>query len=357
MENLGTLSKHQRKIISKELLKEKERKKSVAGNNYLSEKAEFEAQLNKVAYSYYNFKLSHNGLISYKQFENCTRHVRAKSLDNLLHYSSYEAEMNDSSKPFDSCLGFINPEPEYRRQLSEKQSKACKKMCNKLVYYSKNRQFLSKKSGKYNFRTAFITLGAPESTTISQFLKAFDLFLDYLRRTANCVFVWKKEFGGVGNHLHVHILVNNFIPYYIIDWKWKRLLISQGVVWPKNKKGQDTSAHYRIELPRNAKSTGGYIAKYMAKVAVIDENIGYLWGKSKVLSDLKEIVLIEGEVNYDELYSIYSKFKTIGNEFVKICLVNFMKVNSIAPELYSLFKAQFFEFQSKISLPQRFQVV
>jgi len=357
MENLGSLSKQQRKIISKELLKEKARKNRVAGQNYLSEKAIFEKDLNKLAYSYYNFKLCHNGLVSYKGFGNVARKVSHKSLSNLLNYNPISNEEFSSSIPFDSCLGYLDSEKEIKRKLSEVQSKQCKKMCNKLIYYSSERKFKSKKSGNYSFKVAFITLTAPEFTTTVQFLKAFDLFLDYLRRTANCTYVWKKEYGSKSGMLHVHILINNFIPYYIIDWKWKRLLISQGVQWPKNNKGQDTSSHYRVELPRNSKSIGGYISKYMSKVGFCSENIGYLWGKSRVLNECKEIVLIEGDVNNDELYSIYSKFQVIGTEYVKICLLDFLKIGNIAPELYNIFKAQFFDFQSKISLPQRFQTV
>lgn len=357
MENLGSLSKHQRRLISQQLLKIKDNKSRVPENSYLSEKAEFESQLNKIATSYYNFKLSHNGIISYKGFENCSRRTSVKSLLNLKNVNPFDIPEFDSSKPFDSCLGFLPSEKEIKRQLTEKQSREIKKYCNKLCYYSSERHFFSKSSGKYKFKAAFLTLTAPESTTTSQFLKAFDYFLDYLRRTANCTYVWKKEFGSKNGKLHVHILLNNFIPYYIVDWKWKRLLVSQGVEWPKNNNGQDTKSHYRIEIPKSAKSVGGYISKYMSKIDYIAEEIGYLWGKSKVLQECKEVVLIEGDVNNDELFKLYSKFKTVGTEWVKICLVDLRKIVNLAPELFLVFEKQFFEFQSKISLPQRFQTV
>ena len=357
MNVLGSLSKHQRRLISAQLVKQGLSSTVKVSNTYENDKKEFEKNLNRIACSYYNFKLSHNGLISYKQFENCNRTIKNKSLMNLLNYNPFNDENQTSSKPFDPALGFLPSERELKRGLSEKQSKECKKMCNKLIYYSVNRKFKSKSSGSYNFKIAFLTLTAPESTENYQFLKAFELFCDYLRRTANCVFVWKKELGSKSGKLHVHLLINNFIPYYIVDWKWKRLLISQGVIWPKNDKGKDTSSHYRIELPRNAKSAGGYISKYMSKIDYVSDNIGYLWGKSKVLSDCKENVLIEGEVDNDEIYNIYSKYKTIGTEYVKICLVDLLKINKIAPELYNIFKAQFYDFQSRISLPQRFQSV
>lgn len=357
MENLGSLSLQDRKKISQRLERLNSSKNIGAVNNYLSEKAEFEKDLNRIAFSYYNFKLQHNGIVSYKKFENIKRKVSINSLLNLNNYNPFSGDENISSIPFDSALGYLGSEKEIKRKLSEKQSKECKKYCSKLCYYSKSRSFESKKSGKYKFKIAFLTLGAPDNTTTQQFLKAFDLFLDYLRRTANCVYVWKKEFGSKSGLLHVHIMLNNFIPYYIVSWKWKRLLISQGVVWPKNNKGQDTESHYRIELPQNSKQVGGYMAKYMSKINYVPENIGYLWGKSKILEQCKETVIMEGEVNSDEFNNIYKSNKTIGDEYVKIVLCDLRKIKNIAPTIFEIFEKQFFEFQEKISLPQRFQYV
>ena len=355
--SLGNMSKADRAKYSALLLKKKERKEKTQTQNTTQQKQEFETQLNRIALSYYNFKLTHTGIVSYKGFDNCTRHISSKSLINLKNYNPDNENNMFSNIPFDSCLGYLNSEKEVKRQLTEKQSKEVKKYCNKLSYYSGIREFKSRKSGNYKFKVSFLTLTAPTDTEIPQFLKAFELFLDYLRRTANCVYVWKKEFGKKGEKLHVHIMLNNFIPYYIVDWKWKRLLIAQGVNWPTNEKGKQTSSHYRIEIPKNPKQVGGYLSKYMGKINYCKENIGYLWGKSKILTECKETVLIESEIPNSEIFEIYKKYKTIGTEWVKICLVDLKKIQKLAPELYNIFMNQFFDFQSKITLPQRFQTV
>lgn len=354
MEILGSLSKWQRRRISEIKLKNKVINNQVLDANYLSEKAIFEKELNRIAVSYYNFKLCHSGIVSYKGFENCNRHVKLNSLLNLKNYNQVDYYNSMGLMNFDDCLGYVSKQSIEERKFSEKQSKLCKKACSKLVYYSKKREFVSPKGKKFNMKVAFLTLTAPVSTNNSQFLKAFDSMLDYLRRTANCTYVWKKEVGSKGGKLHVHILLNNYIPYYIVDWKWKRLLIAQGVVWPKNENGVDTSSHYRIELPKNSKQTGSYISKYMAKSDVINDNVGYLWGCSKSLKDCKEIVFMEGELDNTELYNVYSKFKTVGSEYVKICLVEWNKVKTLAPGILKEFILQFLKFQEILSLPSKF---
>ena len=88
-----------------------------------------------------------------------------------------------------------------------------------------------------------------------------------------------------------------------------------------------------------------------------EEKVGHLWGCSQVLKDLKETILIEGEINNPELFSIYNANKIVGNEWVKICLVDWKLVKSIAPTIYSIFEKQFYDFQEKISLTQRFQSI
>jgi hypothetical protein len=357
MQILGSLSKVDRKRISELQIKESLLKQKDSEKNYTPAKADFEQELNRIAFSYYNYKLTHRGVVSYKGFENCSRRMKSSSLNNLLNYNAFAPEGSCSTIPFDESLGYLSSEREIKRHISEKQSRDIKKYASKLTYYSSERKFQSKKSGKYSFKVAFLTLTAPESVSTTQFLRAFDGFLDYLRRTANCIYVWKKEFGKHGDNLHVHILVNNFIPYYLVDWKWKRLLLSQGVIWPKNEKGEDTSSHYRIELPRNPKQAGHYISKYLGKVEYTPENVGYLWGKSKILDECKESILIEGEVDNSELFTIFSKFKTVGSDFVKMCLVDLLKIDKICPVLFKIFEKQFYEFQSKLTLPQRFQYV
>jgi hypothetical protein len=245
----------------------------------------------------------------------------------------------------------------FERSLSETQSRKCRQYCQKLAYYSATREFRSKKSGKYKFKVAFLTLTAPADATPEQMLKAFDGFLDYLRRTANCVFVWKKELGEQNHRLHFHLIINNFIPYYIIDWKWKRLLIASGVSWPVNAKGVHTSSHYRVELPRNRRQVSHYISKYLSKAFLMPKQYGYIFGHSKVLDDCKELVLIEGDFPNNEIQAIRKVSHCIDTEFMTHICIDLLTVIDVAPMLGELFNQQYLQFTSIITEPQKFNFV
>jgi hypothetical protein len=206
-------------------------------------------------------------------------------------------------------------------------------------------------------KVAFITLTSPGQTTNQQMLSAFNHFLDYLQRTANCIYVWKKELGEQNNKLHFHIVVNNFIPYYIINWKWKRLLIAEGVEWPLNEKGKDTTSHYRIELPRKAKQISHYIAKYMSKAFDIPGSLGYVCGFSRILKTLKDTTLAEWEISKSELKTLSEVSKCIKHDYSFHICCNLLKVQNIAPELFQAFQKQYIYFSECLTLTQKFKYV
>lgn len=295
---------------------------------------------------YWSAKLSHSGVTGYKVFENCQRRVSRLSLSNLKGFQALQAELNNE----------ICPQP-LTRTLNETQSRKCKRYAQKLSFYSKVRKFHSNKTGSYKFKVAFLTLTCPESTTFEQAIPAFNAFLDYLRRTANCVYVWKKELGEENKHLHFHILVNNFIPYYIVSWKWKRLLIGQGVVWPVNSSGKATESHYRIELPRSRKLVSHYIAKYMSKAYALPAACGYVFGHSAVLDECEETRLIEGEFPEEEIQLLRDSCHTINDMYLTHICVDLREVSKFCPKLATVFKLQFDDFQDRISLEQKFWVV
>jgi hypothetical protein len=308
-------------------------------------------------YVYWNSKFSHSGITGYKVFEGYTRKMSKNSLSNLLNrkkaLDDFNKEMlGDGSSEYVK----VSQKPKFRT-LSSHQSKKCRHYCQKLCYYSGNRQFTSKISGKYSFKVAFLTLTTPSNCTPQQSLKAFGFFLDYLRRTANCTYVWKKELGEKNEGLHYHILINNFIPYYIVSWKWKRLLIAEGVEWPKNIEGKETSSHYRIELPRKLKKVNYYISKYIAKEAGLPSEYGYIWGKSEVLDKCKEFQAMADDIPYEEVKVLKTHFKTVRTDYITHICVDLLKVKDIAPELFIIFEQQYLEFQEKITLPQKFYYV
>jgi len=325
---------------------------------------------------YFNSKLTHSGITSYKVFEHCNRRSHKNSLRNLLNQVTRNSDelnylvnlfrnsLNNDERSRCNDLAVDNlTNSDYdqflratfqARHLNPAQSRKIKSLCSKLSYYSASREFTSKKSGKYRFKVAFLTLTAPESTEPSQFLEAFNHFLDYLRRTANCVFVWKKELGELNEKLHVHILVNNFIPYYIVEWKWKRLLIAEGVEWPVNEQGQPTTSHYRIEVPKSKKQIAHYVAKYMSKAYDLPRIFGYISGHSKVLADCHEVNIIEGDLPWDELDRIMSKSKVIRGQYVSHVCCDLLQVKAIAPKIGALFEEQYLRFTQILTLPQKF---
>jgi hypothetical protein len=328
---------------------------------------------------YWNSKFTHSGVVGYKSFDNCFRKPNKNSLSNLLNRQAFEnyvllqlvqdfkmCKIDDTrSKVNDQAVALLDKQ-EYAiflmhtkqtRHLNHAQCRKIKTMSNKLAYYSQIRQFTSKKSGKYTMRIAFLTLTAPASANPKSVNKAFHGFLDYLQRTANCVYVWKKELGEQNQKLHFHVIINNFIPYYIISWKWKRLLLAQGVKWTITEAGVDSDSHYRIELPRNKKQTAHYIAKYMSKAYDLPNDYGYISGHSSVLNELKEVVLIEGEYPEDEIKTLCNRFKVIRTDYVSIICADLLHVRKICPLIGELFEAQYTEFSQKITLPQRFNAI
>lgn len=300
----------------------------------------------KVPVSYWMAKLSHSGVTGYSKFEGVTRKVKDQSLQNLKGY----IRANDETEQ-------KNPEPE-ARTLNHAQSRKVRRYCQKLAYYSSTRHVTRKKDGKkFRFKVAFLTLTTPQGTTDEQSLKAFDGMLDYLRRTANCVFVWKKELGEKSHNLHYHLLINNFIPYYIVSWKWKRLLINQGVQWPLNEKGVHTDSHYRIESPKNRKQVAAYISKYLSKAHYLPRELGYIAGHSAVLDNCKEIELFPGEYDYEEVAAVAKIHHTIYEEFFTHICCNLAFCEKIAPGLHAVFKEMLHEFSIKLSFPQKFDYI
>jgi hypothetical protein len=335
--------------------------------------------LRKEPLVYWNSKLTHTGIVAYKSFENIYRKSSKNSLANLINNG--KPRINEVQK----WLNFIRIcktvkikkmllevskeqlfENEYNellrmslnsRNLSITQSRKLKNEANKLNYYSGTRHFTTKKSGHYTFRTAFLTLTAPENASNIQIKKAFENFCLYLTRTANCVYVWKKELGEENSRFHIHLLINNIIPYYIVSWKWRKCLQFEGVQWSLNDKGKLTDSHYRIELPKNKKHAAHYISKYMSKAYAIPRVLGYIWGCSDILRSLKEIVLIENEIDMSEVAKLRDSCKTICDQFITIICVNLLNIEKWCPNIHAVFQSQYVDFTQKITLRQKFHVV
>lgn len=347
-------------------------------------KKQFEEQISQIVPSagpivYWNAKFTHNGVTGYKVFDGFSRRIHHNSLSNLLSCSSFGNEtvewlvkqfkacLNDDerSRINDQAVSLLNQEEfesflsrtRQTRHLNPAQSRKIANLSKKLAYYTQVREFKSKKSGKYRMRVAFLTLTAPDGTEPMQVIRAFNHFLDYLQRTANCVYVWKKELGDESERLHFHVLINNFIPYYIISWKWKRLLLAENVVWPLNADGSECNAHTRIELPRNRRQTAHYISKYLSKAYDLPGNYGYISGHSSVLDELKEFTMAEDVYPVAELNRLIDHFKTIRKDYVTVICCDLLKIKEMCPIIGALFEEQYLAFSQRITLPQKFHYV
>lgn len=338
-----------------------------------------EINVNMEPFVYWNSKLTHNGVLAYKIYEGITRKVRGSSLNNLLNVGYYFHESlysfveqykasNSDRERFDltsQAAESLNSEiyksfltqTHQVRSLNLSQSRKVRNLCEKLTYYSQTRIFESKKSGQHKMKVAFLTLTAPEGVTNQQFNSAFSIFLDYLQRTANCVYVWKKELGDKNGHLHVHLLLNNFVPYYIVSWKWKRALIANGVVWPVNDRGLPSTSHYRIELPHSKKAVNHYISKYMSKVYDLSGDCGYLTGHSSILNSLKEVQIMTDDLPEEEMSYLFNKCKVIRHDYVTIICEDLLHIKKQCPKLGAIFEEQYIKFSSIITQPQKFHFV
>lgn len=325
---------------------------------------------------YWNSKLTHNGVVGYKTFENVVRRIHHNSLNNLLTsispsdwvlndlILSFRNAKNDDERirindqAVEKCdqeqFELFLQKTRQARHINKAQGRKIRNLCDKLAYYTQKRVFRSTKTGAYSMRVAFLTLTAPDYSDPKMVCKAFNHFLDYLQRTANCVYVWKKELGSESERLHFHIVINNFIPYYIISWKWKRLLIAEGVKWYSNEAGKDTDSHYRIELPRNKKQISHYISKYMSKAYDLPGEYGYISGHSSVLNSLKEITLIENDCPLDEVEKLKSCSRVIRRDYVTIICNDLLTIKDKCPKLFAIFNEQYEKFSEIITLPQRF---
>lgn len=305
---------------------------------------------------YYQHKIFHNGISTYKVFDGFTRKMKDSSLQNLLKTNYYtnesgeeiEIKLNSSANPCEKIRQYV---------ISESISKKIKKQCSKLVYYSGTRHFESKKSGKYNFKVAFLTLTAPEMFTTQEINEAFKHFQDYMYRTANCQYVYKKEIGFKSGKFHIHVLINNFIPYYIIRDKWQKLLMNQRNEWSYDEKGKPTTSHYRIELPRSKKLVASYISKYMSKACELFENVGKLWGCSEGLKNCKEDSYIENELNMEHLLLLSNSCKTFLTDYSSFIALDPLRLRGVFDDIFLKFDEQFRRFAEILTMPQKFKYV
>lgn len=206
---------------------------------------------------------------------------------------------------------------------------------NSMYCLSKGRKVEYKK-GKYiyNFKCSFITLTLPaEQVHSDKKIKSecLNQFLVELRKKYKVKnYVWKAELQNNGN-IHFHIVVDKYVSYLALRWRWNRIVNKLGYVKRySDKMSKLTLSQYAkmrkktISEVKEAYAKGKrnnwsnpnsvdvksvksddelaiYLAKYLTKkvsknenendlnLILRAENFGNIWGRSSSLSKLKYI--------------------------------------------------------------------
>lgn len=218
-------------------------------------------------------------------------------------------------------------------------SKASKKKIldsiNSMYCLSKPRKVQYKKNKFiYNYRCSFITLTLPSPQEHSDKKikkECLNQFLVELRKYYKIKnYVWKAELQNNGN-IHFHIVVDKYVNYLALRWRWNRIVNKLGYVKKYSEKmsklslsdyailrkkkieeikeayGKGCRCHWTnpnsvdVMSVRNDDDLAIYLAKYLTKKASKEDNnndlslklrsesFGNIWGRSSSLSKLKYI--------------------------------------------------------------------
>jgi hypothetical protein len=92
----------------------------------------------------------------------------------------------------------------------------------------------------------------------------------------------------------------------------------------------------------------------MSKGGELPQDLGFVSGHSKILDECKELVFIEDDIPKNELEKIMSSHKVIRSEYVSIVCCDIMKLEKLAPLIFSVFEQQYMDFSERITLSQKF---
>lgn len=163
-------------------------------------------------------------------------------------------------------------------------------------------------------------------------------FITQLKRKHDVtIYLWIIE-KQKNNNSHFHILINQPVPYKLINKYWNDIqkdhdyLINYEKLHP-GKQPNSTDIHglkkiNYIEL---------YICKYILKTIAVTELKGRLYGCSDNLRDIKPFTFDSNHVIQEDLYnlSINKDLSSYSSDwFTKIILPDYKKLKEIAPNLF-----------------------
>ena len=180
--------------------------------------------------------------------------------------------------------------------LSKKSQRNITKCIDWMGAQAKRKWAFSEKHGKrYSWRVNFITLTMPsECSEVCEkdFQKyLFQPFLQTLRKYWQLRnYIWKLEVTEAGV-LHMHLATDTFISKSGLRKAWNKRLKESGLLEGFYLKyGHYDPPTTRVEIPRNIRNVGGYLASELAKnVNDRQSQGGRLWGCNYELSRAKEL--------------------------------------------------------------------
>lgn len=226
-------------------------------------------------------------------------------------YSRFE---NETSPVDSSKFSFLNSTRKSNGQLSVNAKRKMSRAIEYLVTLAQPKKVHEKLTGKtINFKLAFITLTLPSAQihTDSEIInKCLNQFLVECRKYHNVKnYVWRAEKQENGN-IHFHLLIDKFIPWYMMRNSWNRILNKLGYVDRfQEKHGHSQPNSTDIHSTKRVKNIQAYLMKYMSKSEQNTNQSGRIWSCNQELSNVKGCQLYIDREVHEELQKIIEHCK------------------------------------------------
>jgi len=273
-------------------------------------------------------------------------------------YSRFENETTpvDSSK-----ISFLNSTRKSNGQLSVNAKRKMSRAIEYLVTLAKPKKVHEKLTGKtINFKLAFITLTLPspqihkDSEIINKCLNQFLIECRKYHLVKN--YVWRAEKQKNGN-IHFHILIDQFIPWYMMRNSWNRIVNKLGYVDRfQEKHGHTTPNSTDIHSTKKIKNIRLYLLKYMTKSEQNTEQSGRIWSCNQELSNIKGCQLYIDREVHEELQKIitHSKPHIFESQYFSVYSISINQVFKYSREIlfkyFSDYLIQTFNYNAQLNL-------
>lgn len=239
--------------------------------------------------------------------------------------------------------------------LSRNSMRKFKKSIYWLAYLARDKRVYVRELDRYiKFKLSFITLTLPSKqihTDKEIKRECLNTFLQWLRDQTNIKrYIWRAEIQANGN-IHFHITADKFVHYRRIRQAWLRAINKLGYVDRYTAEtGKSHPPCTEIKAVKKVKNVAGYLTSYLTNSGdgknkkqkeeyhsrVID---GMLYGVSKYLSNIKSLVIREGDYLFDTLcqYLNDNAKKAVHLDFVSIHYLSkpmFQEITEVWTEIF-----------------------